>query len=172
MIEPAKLTSCDLNQAIEDLENRYIGEIENLLISTLMEQKSVHLHGDVDEVLEFAGRTNYKILLRRPNKNVWSVSFKDFRESVRKVLRTGPEKILDEENSGSKNDDLDLPTHLLLHVLPEDEYENRSFVGNRVLHSKWGTGEILGILESGNVRVKFDGKQVMLKPDFVKLDTH
>ncbi|MBN2366565.1 MAG: hypothetical protein JXL67_10390 [Calditrichaeota bacterium] len=172
MINPAQITSSDLNKALHDLEDHYIDEIEDILISTLMEKKSVQLHGDIDEVLEFAGRTNYKLLLRRPHKNVWSVSFKDFRESVRKVLRRGPEKVLDRENnSGSKKENLDLPTHLLLHVIPENEYQSRSFVGNKVVHSKWGIGEILSISESGNVKVEFNGRHVVLKPNFIELQT-
>ncbi len=173
MIEPNKFSSADLNQALHELEDRYIDELEDMLISQLMDQKSVQLYGETDEVLEFAGRTNYKIRLRRPNKNVWSISFKDFRESIRKVLRTGPSKILDENDSTAvaKEENIDYPTTLLLHVLPNDEYKNRSFVGNRVIHPTWGDGRIVSILDSGNVEVEFPDRKVVLKPNFIKLIT-
>lgn len=173
MIEPSKITSSDLNQALHELEDLYIDELENMLMSQLMDQKSVHLYGKTDEILEFAGRTNYKIRLRIPNKNVWSISFKDFRESIRKVLRTGPSKILDGNGSTTptREENLDYPTNLLLHVLPNDEYKNRSFVGNKVNHPTWGVGKIVSISDSGNVEVEFTNRKVILKPNFIKLVT-
>ncbi len=171
MIEPTKIKFSDLRQALQELEAQFVNELEDMLISQLMEKKSVQLYGQKDEVLEFAGKTNYKIRLRRPQKNVWSVSFKDFRESIRKVLRNGTSRLVSEGTPLAKRNKLDLPTSLLLNVLPAQEYENRSFIGNKVTHPMWGEGNIVSISDSGNVEVQFTERIVTLKPNFIKLET-
>jgi len=174
MIEETKIKSVIFNQALLELEDTYINELEDMLISKLMEQKTIRLHGNFDEVIEFAGRTNYKIRLRRPNKNVWSIPFREFRESIRKVLRIGTSGLY---NNGSQNallkkEKIDFPTALLLNILPEKEYKNRSFVGNPVIHPTYGDGEVIRISDSGNVEVQFKDRMVHLKPNFIKLKTN
>ncbi len=171
MINESRLTSTDFKKVFSELEESCVGELEDLLLSRLMENKSVVVPGTDEEILEFAGRTNYKIRLKRPNKNVWSITFQEFRESIRKVLRKGR---LDEFNGkaksqGEKGNGFDLPTQLLLHVLPNEEYRRRSFVGNTVVHPTMGEGAVVGISDSGNVEVEFQERVVMLKPGFVKL---
>ena len=78
MIEETKFKSLIFNQALLELEDAYINELEDMLLSKLMADKEVQLHGNFNEVIEFAGRTNYKIRLRRPNKNVWSIPLREF----------------------------------------------------------------------------------------------
>ena len=174
MIEETKIKSVVFNQALLELEDAYINELEDMLISKLMEQKSVQLHGNFDEVIEFAGKTNYKIRLRRPNKNVWSIPFREFRESIRKVLRIGTSGLLNNgsQNAVLKKAKIDFPTTLLLNVLPEQEYKNRSFVGNPVVHPTYGEGSVMRISDSGNVEVQFKERIVRLKPNFIKLKTN
>jgi len=174
MIEENKFSTADFNKALLELEDHYINELENMLISKLMEQKSVQLEGLSDEVIEFAGRTNYKIRLRRPNKNVWSIPFRDFRESIRKVLRIGTSGLLKDNNVSSvpKKEKIDYPIVLLLNVLPEKEYKTRSFVGNPVVHPTLGDGKVMRISESGNVEVQFKDRTVRLKSSFIKLKTN
>ncbi len=171
MINTSKLKSLEFNQALYEIEDRYVNELENMLISKLIEEKSVHLHGKYREILEFAGRTNYKIRLKIPNKNVWSISFRDFRESIRKVLRTGKIFEYNQENMNSALDNelFDLPICLLLHVLPTKEYENRSFVGNKVIHPTLGNGKVISISDSGNVDVEFEDRVAKLRPNYIKL---
>ncbi len=171
MINTSKLKSLEFNQALYEIEDRYVNELENMLISKLIEEKSVHLHGKYREILEFAGRTNYKIRLKIPNKNVWSISFRDFRESIRKVLRTGKIFEYNQENMNSAPDNelFDLPICLLLHVLPTKEYENRSFVGNKVIHPTLGNGKVISISDSGNVDVEFEDRVAKLRPNYIKL---
>ena len=174
MIEETKFKSVVFNQALLELEDTYVNELEDMLISTLMEQKTVQLQGNIDEVIEFAGRTNYKIRLRRPNKNVWSIPFRDFRESIRKVLRIGTSGLLDNGSQDTilKKEKIDFPTALLLNVLPEKEYKKRSFVGNPVVHPTYGDGRVIRISDSGNVEVQFKDRMVRLKPNFIKLKTN
>lgn len=170
MIKPTHFTSCDFKNTFEALEEHFLDELEGLLVSKLMEQKSITLPNAENEVVEFAGRTNYKIRLKRPNKSVWSVSFQEFRESIRTVLRNGgldPLQVNGEKPAKKRN--MELPTLILLHILPDEEYKSRSFVGNQVEHQTMGEGEVLGITNKGNVEVKFDDRKVMLKPRFVKL---
>ena len=171
MIDTGKLKSADLNIALQDLEESSIVELENMLITKLIEKKCIHLHGRFEEVLEFAGRTNYKIRVRQPNKNVWSISFKDCRESIRKVLRLGTTIIFGDKQESfvNKKDQLDDQTSLLLNILPEQEYQIRSFVGNLVEHPSWGIGKLVCINENGNIQVEFKDRIVRLKPNFVKL---
>lgn len=171
MIDPGKIKSSELNIALQDLEESSVIELENMLISELIAKKCIRLHGRFEEVLEFAGRTNYKIRLRQPNKTVWSISFKDCRESIRKVLRLGTTTIFGEEQNSraEKKDQLDHHTTLLLNVLPEQEYEIRSFIGNLVVHPNWGIGKLVRINENGNIEVEFKDRTVRLKPDFIKL---
>jgi hypothetical protein len=171
MIEPCKLKSSDLNVALQDLEESSIIELENMLLTELLDKKSIRLHGRFEEVLEFAGRTNYKIRLRQPNKTVWSISFKDCRESIRKVLRLGTTTIFSEEqiSRNDRKDQLDHHTTLLLNILPEKEYAIRSFIGNQVVHPNWGIGELTRINENGNIEVQFKDRTVRLKPNFIKL---
>lgn len=173
MIEVTELKSENLSQILNETEEVFVNELENMLLSKLIEEKSIRIQGQYEEVLEFAGRTNHKIRLRVPNKNVWSVSFRDLGESIRKVLRTG--SIFSDEivsgNSKSGDQVFDHHTNLLLHILPQKEYEKRSLVGNEVVHSSLGYGKVISISESGNVVVKFEDRTVRLKPNFIKLRT-
>lgn len=166
MIDPAKLKASNLQRSLQELEESYITEIENLVLTALMEKKRIQLHGRFKEILEYLGRTNYKITLRRPNKDIWSVTFKDFREAVRKVLRTGTAAVF---SSNDKKEPMDIKMAMLLHILPENEYQIRSFIGNTVIHPNWGTGKLVCINENGNVQVEFKDQIVKLKPDFVEL---
>jgi hypothetical protein len=173
MIKPSKLKSEDFCQTLSEMEDRYIEELEEMLISKLISEKSVHLAGKHEETLEFAGRTNYKIRLRVPNKNVWSISFRDFRESIRKVLRKGivSESEFEEDKSRATEKLLDQLTTLLLHILPEEEYKERSFIGNKVTHPTLGSGKVISISDSGNVEVEFRDKVAKIKPNYIQLKT-
>ncbi len=166
MIDPAKLKSSNLQHSLQELEESLITEIENMLLSVLMEKKRIQLHGRFKEILEYLGRTNYKISLRRPNKEIWSVTFKDFREAIRKVLRTGTAAVF---SSNDQKEPMDVRMAMLLHILPENEYQIRSFIGNTVIHPNWGTGKLVCINENGNVQVEFKDQIVKLKPEFVEL---
>ncbi len=166
MIDPAKLKTANFQSSLHDLEEFYITELENMVITELMEKRRIQLHGRFNEILEFVGRTNYKISLRRPNKDIWSISFKDFREAIRKILRTGTSPVFSPNN---QKEQYDAKIAMLLHVLPENEYQNRSFIGNSVVHPHWGTGKLIGINDNGNVQVEFKDQVVKLKPDFVEL---
>jgi ribosomal protein L19E len=173
MIKTSKLKSEDFSQTFSEMENRYIEELEEMLLSKLISEKSIHLSGKYDETLEFAGRTNYKIRLRVPNKNVWSISFRDFRESIRKVLRNGiiTESEFVEDKTGATEKVFKQLTTLLLHVLPEEEYIERSFIGNSVIHPTLGSGKVISISDSGNVEVEFRDKIAKLKPNYIQLKT-
>jgi len=76
------------------------------------------------------------------------------------------------QNTLPKKEKIDLPTTLLLNVLPELEYKNRSFVGNPVVHPTYGEGKVIRISDSGNVEVQFKERLVRLKPNFIKLKTN
>ena len=170
MIETSKEKLSTLDQAMFNLEELYINELEDMLFSRLIENERIQLAGNASEIIEFAGKTNYKIRLRRPNKNVWAIPFKDFRESIRMVLRAGTDKLkVKENNTSSPSAEMKFATSLLLNILPEKEYETRSFVGKRVVHPKWGEGKILTISDSGNVDVQFKERVARLKPNFIKL---
>ena len=173
MIEPSKFKSSNFSENFTELEELYIGELEELLVSELVKKKSLRIPGKKDEIVEYAGRTNYKIRIRRPNKNIWAIQFKDFRKSIREVLRRGKlDSIKDQTNRGkSRASFIDLPTNILLHVLPDDEYRSRSFIGNQVEHPTWGEGKVVNISETGNIDVQFKNRVVTLKPSFVQLKT-
>jgi hypothetical protein len=89
-------------------------------------------------------------------------------------LRIGTSGLLDNGNQNSvlKREKIDLPTVLLLNVLPEKEYKKRSFVGNPVIHPTYGEGIVVGISDTGNVEVQFEERLVRLKPNFIKLKTN
>lgn len=174
MIEPEKLRSPDFQQTFHELEEHYIDELENMLLTRLIEKRCLKIKGDHEETIEFAGRTNYKIRVRRPHKNVWSIPLKDFRESIRKVLRKGmldpinPKKL----ESTRFERPSELPANMVLHILSDDEYEQRSFVGNTVVHATLGLGKVVAISDSGNVEVKFRDRVATLKPNYVRLKTN
>jgi len=168
MIEPTRFTSPDFNQVFGEVEATFVDELEKLVISRLIENKTVKLPGAEDEVLEYAGRTNFKIRIKRPHKNVWSIPYKSLREAIRSVLRRGKLlPVVEKANKRSEERELALPW--LLHILPEEEYYRRSFVGNKVVHPSLGEGEVEEITDTGNVKVKFSDRVAMLKPSFVKL---
>lgn len=173
VIEPQKLKSPEFNQTFQELEEYYVDELENMLLAELVEKKSLKLATHQDEVIEFAGKTNYKIRVRRPHKNVWSIPLKDFRKSIRRVLRQGALDPLNEKRLESTKFERvsDLPTKILLHILPDEEYKQRSFVGNTVVHPTLGSGKVIAISESGNVEIEFENRVAKLKPDFVRLKT-
>ncbi len=168
MIDPTKFKSPKFSDVFEELENLFLDELENLLINQLIEQKEIRLHDFMDETLEFAGRTNFKLTLKRPNKNVWSVSLKTLRDALRHILREGKVPTL-EDKSLELNEHDRLPIIMLVHCIPEEEYRARSFVGNIVKHEVLGEGRILRIGKSGNVEVQFRDRMAKLKPDFVRL---
>ncbi len=168
MIDPAKFKSPKFSEVFEELENLFLNELENLLINQLIEQKEIRLHDFRDETLEFAGRTNFKLTLKRPNKNVWSVSLKTLHDALRHILREGKVPSLDDKSLELDEHDR-LPIIMLVHCIPEQEYQVRSFVGNIVEHEVLGEGRILRIGKSGNVEVQFHDRKAKLKPDFVTL---
>lgn len=168
MIDPAKFESGEFKKIFEDLENTALDELENMVLSQLIEQKVLRIYGLEDETLEFAGRTNFKLRLKRPNKNVWSISLKALRDALRLALRQGKLPALDETVRG-KVGKKELPMLLLLHAIPNDEVESRSFVGNKVIHEILGEGKIVRISQSGNVEIQFNNKTTKLKPGFVIL---
>jgi hypothetical protein len=174
LIEPEKLKSPDFQKTFHELEEYYIDELESMLLNLLIEKRCLKIKGDHEETIEFAGRTNYKIRVRRPHKNVWSIPLKDFRESIRKVLRQGmldpinPKKL----ESTRFERPSELPTNMVLHILSDEEYERRSFVGNPVVHATLGLGKVVAISESGNVDVKFRDRVATLKPNYVRLKTN
>ena len=171
MINPSELENKNFNEVFPDLEALYIDELETMLVSNLIENKKVEIVGKEADVLEFIGKTNFKLRLKRPHKNVWSISLQSLKDSIKKVLRIG-ELVPLTNNSHKileKTDTIDLPVLLLLHTIPGIEYENRSFVGNKVIHPKLGEGKVNRISDSGNVEIQFNDKTVLLKPNFVQL---
>ena len=82
MIEPLKFESPDFSEVFETFENMYVEELTTMMIDKLFEEKTLSIPGIENEILEFAGRTNYKIRLKRPNKNVWSIPLQDIRDSA------------------------------------------------------------------------------------------
>lgn len=170
MIETSNLKGVDFQENFEELEDRFVDEIEDIISSQLFEKGCVNTAQNANDHLEFFGRTNFKIRLKQPNKNVWSIPIQLLKKSIKEVLRNGgdietlslPEK---------KNDRLayELPIKLLLKSIPLEELKKRTFVGNTVDHSIYGDGIIQGIHETGNIEVKFKDRKVLLKPEFCKL---
>lgn len=171
MIEPEKLKSSEFQETFQELEEHYIDELENKLLNLLIEKRCLKVQGDHEETIEFAGKTNYKIRVRRPHKNVWSISLKDFRESIRKVLRQGMLDPINPKKLESTKFERpgELPTNMVLHILSDEEYASRSFVGNAVEHPTLGLGKVMAISDSGNVEVKFRDRIATLKPGYVRL---
>ncbi|GAB4372267.1 MAG: hypothetical protein Kow0042_15520 [Calditrichia bacterium] len=171
MIEPNQIDTKNFKKIFTKLEETYIDELENLLISKLYQDKVVAIPGFENESIEFVGRTNYTIRLKRPNKNFWSISFQTLRKSIRKVLREG--KLEPVDPTLLEKEDLqefdEVAVSMLLHILPDNEYLSRSFVGNLVEHPTLGEGRVIRISESGNVEIEFGDRSVMLKPGFVQL---
>lgn len=172
MIEASKLKGVEFHENFEEVEAQYIDEIENIISSQLFEKG--HLRFEEEEDLEFFGRTNFKIRLKQPNKNVWSVPIQLLKKSIGSVLRNGGniEAGIAFISEGRKQaSDYELPIKLLLKSIPKEEFEKRTFVGNPVDHEIYGGGVIMGINETGNVEVKFEDREVLLKPEFCKLKT-
>jgi len=172
MIETSKLPSTDFEQNFEELEEQYVNEIEGIISAQLFEKG--HLARDHEEAddLEFFGRTNYKIRLKQPNKNVWSVPIQLLKKSIQKVLRNGgniEEGVTTSSTKKKSETNYEMPIKLLLKSIPEEEFQKRTFVGNSVDHEVYGEGVINGINDTGNVEVKFQERKVLLKPEFCKL---
>ena len=173
MIDTNMFTSPEFQENFQRLEIRFVEELEHTIIAHLMEQRSIALPDLPEEVIEFAGKTNFKIRIKRPNKNVWSVPLQEFRHAIRQVLREGKLPSLEEVQKAPRNhhEETIKATLLLLHILPEEEFYKRSFVGNKVVHITLGEGEIVQITETGNVVVDFSNRRVKLKPAFIQLKT-
>lgn len=173
MISPFNFDSSNFEENFRQLESAFVAELEEMMISTLIDKKSVEVMGNWKETIEFAGKTNFKVRLKRPNKNVWSVPVQSIKDSIKKVLREG-ELVSISENFKDKKvsvNNKELPLQMLLHILPDKEYENRSFVGNQVVHPTLGEGKIERITESGNVEIRFSDRVVKMKPNFINLVT-
>lgn len=172
MIEPSKFRFTDFNTNLHELEIQFVEEIENLIVSRLFDEGKLEI--SENEIIEFSGRTNYKIRLKRPHKNVWSVPIHVLKENIRKVLRNGGAiegKIVNLDDRKVNDSNIELPIKILLQSVPEDEYKNRTFVGNHVTHKIYGEGIIQRITENENIEVAFKDREVLLKPDFCALIT-
>ncbi len=169
MIDPTRFVSANFTDNFPELEEEAVAELEHLLFSRLLEQGQVAVGG---EVLEFAGRTNFKLRVKRPNRSVWSIPLKQIRDSVRRILREGLQ-VLEQEPfvpaRGSRTSTTIEGLRLLLQSIPPEEYLSRSFIGNEVEHQVYGVGKILRINSSGNVEIEFPEKCVLLKPEFFRL---
>lgn len=172
MVDPGKLKGMDFAEHFESLETAFVGELENMIFAQLLQHGKVSVGDTEDDVLEFSGRTNFKIRVKRPRKNVWSIPVQLLKDSIRKVLREG--RMFTENNeptSGKrkKPSNLDLPIKLLLQSIPREEFFKRSFVGNSVEHEVYGEGVIKRITDTGNVEIVFGDRVALLKPGFFKL---
>jgi hypothetical protein len=170
MIETSNLVGVDFQENFEELEDRFVDEIENIISSQLFEKGCINSSQNANDHLEFFGRTNFKIRLKQPNKNVWSIPIQLLKKSIKQVLRNGGD-IETLSLHEKKNDRMgyELPIKLLLKSVPEEEIRKRTFVGNIVAHSIYGDGIIKAINGTGNIEVKFKDREVLLKPEFCKL---
>lgn len=171
MIETSKLKGADFRQNFEELEGQYVNEIENIISSNLFEKGHLPINQGKSDKVEFFGRTNYKIRLKQPNKNVWSVPIQLLKKSIQSVLRKGGNIDAGLVSLGEKKNtsNYELPIKLLLKSVPREEFNKRTFVGNAVDHDVYGEGVITAINDTGNVEVKFKDREVLLKPEFCKL---
>lgn len=172
MIETSKLPSTDFEKNFEELEGQYINEIEGIISAQLFEKG--HLSGDHEDAedVQFFGRTNYKIRLKQPNKNVWSIPIQLLKKSIQKVLRNGgniEEGVFTASKKKKSEANYEMPIKLLLKSIPEEEFQKRTFVGNTIDHEVYGEGVITSINDTGNVEVQFQEREVLLKPEFCKL---
>ncbi|GAB4340766.1 MAG: hypothetical protein Kow0037_26830 [Calditrichia bacterium] len=170
MIDPQTLPSDNFEEFYPKLETGFIDELETLALNRLYRERIFTLPGAENEKVEFVSKSNYKIRIKRPNKNLWSVPLQDFRKCIKIALREGtidPSIPFGEENAPPPEEEL--PLMSLLHVLPEEEYLRRSLVGNLIEHQTLGDGKIIRILESGNLEIEFKDQTLVLKPSFVKL---
>lgn len=170
MVETSKLKSTDFQQNFGELEVKFVDEIEDIISSQLYGKGYLNPNHGNTENLEFFGKTNFKIRLKLPNKNVWSVPIQLLKRSIQVVLRNGGDVEL--LSLSDKKDDMsgyELPIKLLLKSIPQEELSKRTFVGNAVCHDVYGEGEIKSINETGNVEVQFRDRQILLKPEFCKL---
>lgn len=172
MIESSVLEQLNFAENYSELEEQFVSELENMILSQLIENGRVTSQAKGEDVIEFAGRTNFKIRVKRPNKNVWSIPIQLLKEAIRKVLREG--KLLTTGGSYAvsktgKPSHLETPLKLLLASVPEEEYRKRSLVGNLVTHEVYGEGIIRRITNTGNVEIEFENKVALLKPGFFEL---
>lgn len=170
MIETSKLKGVDFHQNFEELEERFVDEIENIISSQLFEKGCINSEPNENGDVEFFGRTNFKIQLKQPNKNVWSVPIQLLKRSIKKVLRNGGDlETLTLPEKKSNRSGYEVPIKILLQSIPEDEFKKRTFVGNAVNHSVYGEGVIKNINDTGNIEVEFNDREILLKPEFCKL---
>ena len=170
MIETSKLKGVVFHENFEELEDRFVDEIEDIISSQLFEKGRINCEQMENGVVEFFGRTNFKIQLKQPNKNVWSVPIQLLKRSIKKVLRNGGnlESLTVPEKKNNQSG-YELPIKLLLQSIPKDEFRKRTFVGNTVDHSIYGEGVIKNINDTGNIEVEFKDREVLMKPEFCKL---
>ena len=96
------------------------------------------------------------------------------KDAIRKVLREGFLRAEDGKIHHQficKPASVEAALHLLLRIVPEEEYHRRSIVGNRVHHKIYGEGVIKRVTSTGNVEVEFADKCVKLKPDYFQIVT-
>jgi hypothetical protein len=170
MIETSKLNGVDFHENFEALEDQFVDEIENIISSQLFEKGCINSEKNENGEVEFFGRTNFKIRLKQPNKNVWSVPIQLLKRSIKKVLRNGGNlESLTVPEKKSARSGYEVPIGMLLKSIPDDEFKKRTFVGNTIDHSVYGEGVIKGINDTGNIEVEFKDREILLKPEFCKL---
>ncbi len=155
-----------------ELEETLISELENMIYARLMADRFIRPDDQPENEIEFLQRTTYKIMIRRPNKHVWSVPLPELRNAIRQVLRKG--RLFDETGKlaiqvPSKPAYMAQAIGALLQAIPEEEYLKRSLVGNKVQHTVYGEGIIRAITDTGNVEIAFEDKITLLKPQFFRL---
>ncbi len=172
MIDLSDKPDFDFASQYDALEDSLVSELENMIYARLMSDRTIQIGSDPDNEIEFLQRTTYKVMIRRPNKHVWSVPIPELRNAIRQVIRKG--RLFTEEGKlaiSVPNKPAYLPEALtaLLSIIPEEAYLSRSMVGNKVYHQVYGEGVIRSITDTGNVEIAFKEKVTLLKPQFFRL---
>ncbi len=172
MIDLSDKPDFDFASQYEMLEDSLVSELEQMIYARLMSERTIQLNHEPNNEIEFLQRTTYKVMIRRPNKHVWSVPIPELRNAIRQVIRKG--RLFTQEGKlaiqvPAKPAYLPEAIKALLCIIPEEEYLSRSMVGNKVYHQVYGEGVIRSITNTGNVEIAFKEKVTLLKPQFFRL---
>ena len=170
-----------LSEIYPPYEKSLIDNLFNQILDRFNSQKKApyvdkELNPKEDEFLELIN-INYSseyinVYCRFENPEKWAITFLELRNAIKLTIRHG--QIMGAGNynkmTGTSNF-VGTPLHILIALIPEDEYKKKSLVGKLLKHSKFGLVEVDSLdLKDDFINIKVEEDVKKTKMDFWEID--
>lgn len=158
-------------------ENNIIEKFLRLILDRFTKEKvAPYLNRDGtpkdDEFLELRNinypATRINVYRRFSNLEKWDVSFSELRKAIKLTLRNG--KILgsaDYNKMTGTSNFVGTPLHILIALIPEEEYKKNTLVGKLLKHPKFGFVKVMSLdFNKESINIETENNLKSIKMDF------